>query len=114
MKYFNFFIVVFFLITASYFTSCTDKLPEPSLCNTVDINYNTHIDSILNSNCELSGCHDGSSQIDFGTYSSLGAARMNVIYQKVVIDNSMPPSGNISTSTVDSIRCWKESGFLEN
>ncbi len=114
MKFFNFFIAAFLVLSATHFYSCTDKLPEPTLCNTTSITYNAHIEEILNMNCELSGCHDGNSESDFGTYSSLNAARMNTIYQRVVIDNNMPPSGNISTGAVDSIRCWKESGFLEN
>ena len=103
------------LITTIHFSSCTDKLPEPPLCNTVEVTYNAHVEEILNANCELSGCHDGNSQIDFGTYSSLDAARKDLIYQRVCVSFDMPELPHtISSGAVDSIRCWKESGFLEN
>lgn len=97
-------------------SSCADKLPIPPTpldCSTVTIAYNSHIKRILDANCNLSGCHDNTTQGTFGAYNTLGAFRRTAIYNRVCVAGDMPPSG-ISQEIIDTIRCWKENGYLEN
>ena len=97
-------------------SSCADKLPPPSTtldCSTVTITYNSHVKRILDANCGVVGCHDDNVQTAFGAYNTLDSVRMTTLYNRVCVLGDMPPSG-LSTPFIDTIRCWKENGFLEN
>lgn len=93
------------------FDACTDKLPVPALdCSTTSVGYDNHIKGILNSTCNTSGCHDDVVMSSFGDYSTLSDPRKESIAIRVE-NGEMPPSGAISAAAVDSIRCWRESGY---
>ncbi len=106
------FIFAFCLLFSSlYISSCTDKLPVPALdCSTSTVGYDLDIKPILDSKCNTSGCHDDSSMPRFDDYTSLSSSRMEQIATRVE-NGEMPPSGNISAASVDSIRCWRENGY---
>lgn len=101
-----------------FFSSCADKLPDPNAivsldCATTQITYVAHVKSILDAECNTSGCHDDSGQISFGAYATLSDARKQDIYNRVCVTKNMPPNGMI-VERIDSIRCWSENGYLEN
>ena len=117
MKYSIGFILSLIIISVYFISSCTDKLPEPSLdCSSNRITYDDHIMGILESNCNTSGCHDNINTDNlgsFGVFSTLSTSRKQDIATQVA-NGTMPLSGNISSAVADTIRCWQENGYLEN
>lgn len=102
-----------------FLSSCTaDKLsiPEPSglKCDQTTITYNAHVQSVLNTQCNTSGCHDGNVMQPFGTYSSMDQTRRERIYTRACVTKDMPPAGGLALEYIDTIRCWAEQGYLEN
>jgi hypothetical protein len=108
----NLCILVFFLSFSSLtFKSCTDKLPIPVLdCSTSPVGYDAVIKSIMDAKCNTAGCHDNNSFATFGDYTTISPSRLEQIAVRVE-NGEMPPSGDISAASVDSIRCWRESGY---
>lgn len=103
---------------SAYWVACSaDKLPEPKPaeldCNTTDISYNAHVKGILDANCNVSGCHDNQNFASFGDYNSLGQARRQRLYERIVISKDMPPAG-MDQLFRDTVNCWSVQGFLEN
>ncbi len=101
-------------------SSCTaDKLelPEPTAvtldCSLTPINYNDHVKSVLNSQCNTSGCHDGNVMQPFGTYASMDQTRRERIYTRACVTKDMPQAG-MAIEYIDTISCWAEQGYLEN
>lgn len=111
---------VFFAYALS---SCTaDKLPEPdinqSLCDNVTVTYDEHVISIFNSSCNYSRCHDGNSMPPLVNYQDMTPARRDVVHDRI-LEGSMPPyyafgPKSLSQAQIDTIVCWKASGYLEN
>lgn len=97
-------------------SSCTaDKLsPEPTgfNCSQVTITYKDHVQGILNSQCNTSGCHDDNAQTSFGSYQSMSQARREYLHTRACISKDMPPNG-MATEYIDTISCWAAQGFLE-
>lgn len=98
-------------------SSCTaDKLssgPTGFNCAQATITYQDHVQGILNSQCNTSGCHDDTNQNSFGSYQSMNQARREYLRTRVCITKDMPPLG-IATEYIDTINCWAEQGYLEN
>jgi hypothetical protein len=84
------------------------------LCSSVTVTYDSHIDGIFAASCNYSGCHDGTSQQGL-SYASMNSSRRNLAASRVA-DQTMPPlvAPSLTTLQMDSIKCWKDSGFLEN
>ncbi|MFK7799856.1 MAG: hypothetical protein AB8E82_20550 [Aureispira sp.] len=102
-----------------FLSSCTaDKLslPEPSglSCDQTTITYEGHVRGILNTQCNTSGCHDGNVMQPFEAYSSMDQTRRERIYTRACVTKDMPPAGGLNLGYIDTIRCWQESGYLEN
>lgn len=104
---------ILFVMVALCFFSCLDKLPTPntSTCSTT-ITYNNHVKGILDRTCNISGCHDDLQEASFGTYASINSTRQTNIYNRVCVSKDMPVGGT-TTAIIDTINCWKESGYLE-
>jgi hypothetical protein len=101
------------------FSACADKLPPPPPptidCNTTTITYDAHIKRILDASCNLPNCHDNSMASVFGPYNTLDTVRMTTMYNRVCVIGDMPMSPvSLTQPFIDTIRCWKEKGFLEN
>lgn len=102
------------------FMSCTaDKLSLPSpttglQCSQTMITYVNHVQGILNSQCNTSGCHDNNSVQRFGDYQSMNQSRRELLYNRACVTKDMPPSGGMALEYIDTIRCWAEQGYLEN
>jgi len=97
------------------FSSCADKLPNfiPVDCSVTKVTYVGNVKGILDAQCNIPDCHDNNNQSAFGNYSTLDQARMESIYDQVYVKRLMPPAG-MDFQRIDSIRCWSESGYLEN
>lgn len=99
-------------------TSCTaDKLslPQPTGldCALTTITYVDHVQSVLNSQCNTSGCHDNAVMGRFDDYASMDQTRRERIYERACVTKDMPQAG-MALEYIDTIRCWAEQGYLEN
>ena len=114
-----------FIISMLFIVSCTyDKaeLPPPppppviNLCDTLNVTYSGTIASIMNANCNASGCHSaGSPYGDFTNYSGVKAKVDNTTFkERVIIQKNMPPSYPLSQGDLDKLNCWLEAGALNN
>ena len=85
-------------------------------CSKINANYSSSIKPIIEGNCLSSGCHNaGSVNGDFTTYDGLKAKVDNGSLDTRVIKNkSMPPSGALHIDNLKRIKCWLNSGALNN
>ncbi len=111
------------ILTTFSLVSCTaDKLPTPvsnsDFCSTMTITYDEHIDSLLTRTCSYASCHDGNSGLSpILSYGDLPEPRRNIAFERMVLDKDMPPSyatTTLSKEQIDTIKCWKDQGYLEN
>lgn len=96
------------------------KLPpkaEPIATNACDsIRYTNGIKAIIDANCATSGCHDNTTKqngFDFSLYATVQSQVSNGRIMARAIDANptpMPPSGKLSQSKLDSLKCWIEKG----
>ncbi|MBL7918794.1 MAG: hypothetical protein JNJ40_00680 [Bacteroidia bacterium] len=101
---------------ASSPTTTTGAAPAGLVCDS--IKYNAHIKPIIMANCAIPGCHvSGFSSGDFTTYAGLNTKITNGKFKARVIDANpgpMPASGQLSSSKLDSIKCWLDKGAPNN
>ena len=119
MKKTTFLIVVISLSVLYMMGACTkDKLSEPepsSPCDSVNVAYNPHTKAILDANCSYAGCHDGATTPpDLTAFSAMSAFDKERIIVRAVEQQTMPPTGALSSGLVDTLRCWHDNGFPEN
>lgn len=71
-----------------------------------------NIRPIMTESCALTGCHDGSIQVDLRVYATAKsyAPKMKEFTQ----DRSMPFDGSLEQSKIDLIACWVDDGALNN
>jgi len=83
-------------------------------CSSTTITFDAHISGIFTASCNYTGCHDGTSQLVLD-YASMDSTRREYAAARVA-SQTMPPIGtnSLTTAEMDSIRCWKDNGFLEN
>ncbi len=99
------------------FISCNKKNDLNNLdCSKINSGYSSSIKPIIEGNCLSSGCHNsGSVNGDFTTYAGLKAKADNGTLDNRVIQNkSMPPSGTLHIDNLKKIKCWLNSGALNN
>ncbi len=93
-------------------STTTGAAPAGLVCDSVK--YNAHIKPIIMANCAVPGCHvTGFSSGDFTTYAGLNTKITNGKFKARVIDANpgpMPASGQLSSSKLDSIKCWLDRG----
>lgn len=114
-------------LTALVISSCSKdsgKLPLPLPAETVNcdtITYTKHIKGLVETNCTVSGCHDGSnSNPMFDSYELVkdkaesGRIKARAIDQ---LPSPMPPIGNsnpiLSPEEKALINCWLNNGYKE-
>lgn len=71
-----------------------------------------HVELIVQSNCAISGCHNGSQAPDLrGTTNIIGSAGRIKLRTS---NRSMPPSGDLTDEEIASIACWVDDGASGN
>jgi len=76
------------------------------------ISYSTSIDTIIETNCVVSGCHNGSQFPDFRNFNNI---QMNAAQIKTLTGNrTMPDEGSLTQAEIDMIACWVDDGALAN
>ncbi len=78
------------------------------------VSYVNDIKPILDTNCNVAGCHNGSlgATRDWRTYANV---KDNAAFIKTRTANkTMPPSGPLTQKQIDQITCWVDDGALNN
>jgi hypothetical protein len=76
------------------------------------ISYSASIEPIIETNCILSGCHNGSQFPDFRNFNNVQA---NAAQIKTLTGNrTMPEDGSLTQSEIDMIACWVDDGAANN
>lgn len=81
------------------------------------VSYSQQVQSIINANCAISGCHNGDngSSRDWTVFSNVQSSASNI--KSRTQSGSMPPAGSGRTLTQqqkDLIACWVDDGALDN
>lgn len=103
------FLMVFFLELIS---SC-----RKVKCDGSDPSYTADVKSIIDQNCNSSGCHGaGSSNGVFLTYQGLKPYLDNGSFKREVIETRSMPQGaaKLSKAQLQKLQCWSENGYKEN
>jgi hypothetical protein len=76
------------------------------------ISYNTTIKPIISKNCNLSGCHDGSTTTSLADYITLRDGAVQI--KSAVSTGRMPKNATLSVSDKNAIICWVDNGAKNN
>lgn len=81
---------------------------------TQTISFKDNVQAIINTNCAISGCHNGSrgAASDYRNLSAI-QARAQLVKTRVV-NRTMPPSGELTNAQISAISCWVDQGALDN
>lgn len=104
-----------YLITAAALllivSSCTNDTAVPATtteCASLAASFKTDVQPVLVSKC--GSCHS-----NYTSYSGVSRIVSNGQFKREVITTrSMPPSGNLSSSQLQLMSCWLESGAPNN
>jgi len=109
--------VIGFVFALLVFAGCKkeDELDNVD-CSVVSSGYTIHIKPIIDANCLSSGCHNsGSVNGDFTAYSGLKSKADNgSLNNRVLEQRNMPLSDELSMDELKKIKCWLNSGALNN
>ena len=116
--------IMYLLATFFFIVSCTkDKAPIiiddggiGDFCNGKMPVYDNEIKLIINSNCNIAGCHDGvnTRRQPMTNYMELKRlVDLGWIETRVIVDASMPPSGTLPEAERQLIACWLQNGAPE-
>ncbi len=108
-------IVIFALTISSCKKGGSTKL-QP-VCDGSHPTYVANIKTIIEGNCNSSGCHNaGSSNGDFTSFSGMNAVITNGKFRRQVLTDQTMPNGStrLSQKNIDKIQCWVNDGYPEN
>jgi hypothetical protein len=76
------------------------------------ISYSASVAGIIQNNCQVSSCHDGTQFPDFRVFKNIhdNAAQIKVLTG----DRSMPQEGTLTQAQINMIACWVDDGALNN
>ncbi|MFM9985329.1 MAG: hypothetical protein ACKVOK_08870 [Flavobacteriales bacterium] len=86
-------------------------------CDGSNPTYTSSIKSIIDGNCNSSGCHNsGSGNGVFTTYTGLKPYLDNGSFKRSVLEDQTMPEGSakLSKDELNKLQCWSENGFPEN
>ncbi|RAW01233.1 hypothetical protein [Pseudochryseolinea flava] len=87
-------------------------------CTEEVLRYEVDIVPIINANCAISGCHDGSNSLpdwtDHETLAGEGAEVQRRITLPLNDPAKMPRVGSITAEERQKLFCWIEQGALDN
>lgn len=76
------------------------------------ISYQGSVRTIIETNCAISGCHNGNTFPDFRSMSNIQANAGRI--RTRTGNKSMPPNSSLSQQEIDLIACWVNDGALDN
>ncbi|HRH64402.1 MAG TPA: hypothetical protein PLI68_13860 [Bacteroidia bacterium] len=111
-------IVLLLLITffsACYYDVESELYPATtSTCDTATPTYSATIQPLIAASCAITGCHtSGAQSPDLSSYANLKAS-IERVKVRAITEKSMPPSGPLSSCSLESIDKWITSGAINN
>lgn len=76
------------------------------------VSYENSIKTIIESNCAISGCHNGSVSPDLRTFGSIQSNASRI--KARTANRSMPRGRTLTQAQIDLIACWVDDGALDN
>jgi hypothetical protein len=90
-------------------TNLSVQIPRGS----TGISFATSVKPIMDTNCNLSGCHGaGTGARDWTNFDNVKANAQNI--KTRTSNKSMPPGTPLQQSEIDQIACWVDDGALNN
>tara|TARA_R110000737_G_C14618885_1_gene492567 strand:+ start:2735 stop:3298 length:564 start_codon:yes stop_codon:yes gene_type:complete len=86
--------------------------------NTLDVqiysgvSFAASIKPIIEANCAISGCHDGSGNIDYNNFDNIKLNPSDI--KARTQSGDMPRNGALTAAEIDMIACWVDDGALNN
>jgi uncharacterized membrane protein len=101
--------------------SCTNKKesitpPANEVCGATPTSFSNDVHVIFQTSCAKSGCHNaasGAGGVVLETYDQI-ISKIDRIQQRALVEQTMPPTGPLSTKDINTIQCWINSGVLNN
>ncbi len=113
-------VVIVFSATVVLISSCYNQkeellYPLGANCNGINAKFSVDVNPIIQTNCAISGCHDGSSTNGPGPLTSYDRIRDAASrIRTAVVDRTMPKGSTLSTDDIRKIVCWIDSGTPNN
>ena len=87
----------------------------PVNCATSPAKFSSDILPLITSKCATPNCHDTevSGGLVLKTYAEISAAK-DRIYERAVVEKSMPQSGPLPPAAIDLLKCWINNGAQNN
>tara|TARA_R110002012_G_scaffold222599_1_gene394455 strand:- start:7628 stop:8191 length:564 start_codon:yes stop_codon:yes gene_type:complete len=76
------------------------------------ISFAASIKPIIEANCAISGCHDGSGNIDYNNFDNIKLNPSDI--KSRTQSGDMPRNGTLTAAEIDMIACWVDDGALNN
>jgi hypothetical protein len=93
---------------------CTDNSLEPpeGLECTTEVSFAVQVAPIIQGNCAINGCHNGTQFPALTSYNSI--KEHATLIRTQVITGRMPLNGELTNEEISSIVCWIDSGAPNN
>jgi uncharacterized membrane protein len=113
--------VFLFILISALFSSCYYDKNEVLYgvnnvdCTTISAKYSTDISTIISTKCATSGCHNSSAAggLVLQNYTQVKNS-VGKINTRVLVTKDMPPGSPLSSLEMDKLKCWIQSGALNN
>ncbi|QSE98711.1 hypothetical protein [Fulvivirga lutea] len=103
------------LDAGSYSITAIDNLDCEVKSNvkiTSGVSYQSSIKGIIETNCAISGCHNGSVSPNLTSFSSIQSSANRI--EARTANRSMPRGRTLTQQEIDMIACWVDDGALQN
>ena len=99
---------ILFLFTAILLISSCKKAEVN--CEDTNYTYDTDVKTIIDNNCNVAGCHNGSGSIgDYGSYAGIKTVLDNGEFEDhVFITGDMPRARLLTFTNKSILQCWME------
>ena len=90
-------------------------LTGPVNCATSPAKFRADILPLITSKCATPNCHnaEASGGVVLQNYAEISAAK-DRIYERAVVEKSMPETGPLPPSEIALLKCWIDNGALDN
>ena len=104
-----------FALSGCYYDIEEELYPAPCFVPE-EVNYDIHIEPIVQANCATSGCHaaGGNGPGNFTSFDGLLPYLEDGSFENEVIElRTMPPNGELAPCETQLINAWLQAGFPE-
>jgi hypothetical protein len=113
-------IVVTMVVSMGLFIACTSDKEEllnasGNDCTGINATFSANVAPIIQTNCALSGCHEGGSTNGPGALTNYTQVHNAAAAIKAAVRSGlMPQGGSLTAGQIKTISCWVDSGAPNN